>query len=140
MPKVGSVNHTDPSDLTTTSLGELSGLCSKQLQITVIEPSCSVRVTRRMPCSQVTRRPWRSRVLPLALFDGLRKMLTSPVSSSHLRIRLLGMSLHNRERMSPIQTGPSLHRQPVYSRSTAAFIGGRIASKRESRVMIAGSG
>src|SRR5438445_18110 len=104
MPKVGSVNHTDPSDLTTTSLGELRGLCSKRLQITVIEPSCSVRVTRR---------PWRSRVLPLALFEGLRKTLTSPVSSSHLRIRSLGMSLHNRQRMSPIQTGPSLHRQPV---------------------------
>src|SRR6266851_10060603 len=140
MPKVGSVNHTEPSDLTTTSLGELSGLCSKRLQITVIEPSCSVRVTRRMPCSQVTSRPWRSRVLPLALLEGLRKIVVSPVSSSHLRIRLLGMSLHNRHRRSPSQTGPSLHRQPVYSRSTAAFIGGRSGSKRGSRVTIAGSG
>src|SRR6266581_7798378 len=113
MPNGGSVNQTEPSDFTTTSLGELSGLPSKRSRITLIEPSYSVRVTRRMPCSQVTRRPWRSRVLPLALFEGLRKMLTSPVSSSHLRIRLLGMSLHNRHRRSPIQTGPSLHRQPV---------------------------
>ena len=54
---------------------------------TVIEPSYSVRMTRRPPCSQVTRRPWRSRVLPLAKFDGLRKTLTAPVSSSHLRMR-----------------------------------------------------
>src|SRR5260221_6270959 len=113
MPKVGSVNQTDRSDLTTTSLGELSGLCSKRLQITVIEPSCSVRVTRRMPCSQVTSLPWRSRVLPLALFDGLRKIVVSPVSSSHLRMRLLGMSLHSRHRRSPNHTGPSLQRQPV---------------------------
>src|SRR5579862_5983024 len=113
MPKTGSVNHTDPSDLTTTSLGELSGFLSKRLQMTVIEPSCSVRVTRRMPCSQVTSRPWRSRVLPLALFDGFLKTEVSPVSSSHLRMRLLGMSLHNRQRMSPIHTGPSLQRQPV---------------------------
>src|SRR5712692_8273914 len=116
MPNAGSVNQIEPSDLTTTSFGELSGLPStpsNRLQITVIVPSCSVRVTRRMPCSQVTSRPCRSRVLPLALFDGLRKMLTSPVSSSHLRIRLLGMSLHNRHRRSPSQTGPSLHRQPL---------------------------
>src|ERR1700675_4754520 len=113
MPKIGSVNHTDPSDLTTTSLGEFSCLCSKRLQITVIDPSCSVRVTRRMPCSQVMSRPWRSRVLPLALFDGFLKIEVWPVSSSHLRMRLFGMSLHNRHRRSPTQTGPSLQRQPV---------------------------
>src|SRR5665213_4386900 len=35
--------------------------------ITVIEPSISVRVTRRARCSQVTRRPWLSTVLPLEL-------------------------------------------------------------------------
>jgi hypothetical protein len=55
-----------------------------------------VRVTRRASCSQVMSRPWRSRVLPLAQFDGLRKVLTTPVSSSHLMIRSLGMSLHKR--------------------------------------------
>ena len=33
--------------------------------MTVIEPSCSVRVTRRVSCSQVISRPSRSRVLPL---------------------------------------------------------------------------
>ena len=116
MPKGGSVNQIEPSDLTTTSFGELSGLPStpsKRLQMTVIVPSCSVRVTRRPPCSQVTSRPWRSRVLPLALFEGLRKTLTSPVSSSHFRMRLFGMSLHNRQRRSPNHTGPSLQRQPV---------------------------
>ena len=59
-------------------------------------PSYSVRETRRPPCSQVIRRPWRSRVLPLAKLEGLRNTLTAPVSSSHFMIRLLGMSLHNR--------------------------------------------
>jgi hypothetical protein len=48
----------DPSDLTTTSFGELSGLPSNRSRITVRLPSCSVRVTRRVPCSQVTSRPW----------------------------------------------------------------------------------
>ena len=72
MPKVGSVNQTEPSDLTTTSLGELRRLPSKLSISTVIEPSYSVRVTRRPPCAQPTRRPWRSRVWPLAKFEGLR--------------------------------------------------------------------
>ena len=44
-------------------------------------PSCSVRVTRRVRCSQVTSRPCRSRVLPLLLFDGSRYGVTSPVTS-----------------------------------------------------------
>src|SRR5262245_47597170 len=116
MPNIGSVNQIEPSDFTTTSFGELSFLPStpsNRLHSTVSVPSCSVRVTCRPPCSQVTSRPCRSRVLPLAWFDGLRKTLTSPVSSSHLRMRLFGMSLHRRQRRSPNQTGPSLHRQPV---------------------------
>src|SRR5580704_19281842 len=113
MPNGGSVNQIDPSDLTTTSFGELSGLPSNLLHRMVIVPSCSVRVTRRAPCSQVTNRPWRSRVLPLELFDGLRNTLTAPVSSSHLSMRSFGMSLHSTKRPSPNQTGPSLQRQPV---------------------------
>src|ERR1700759_5390783 len=96
MPGGGSVNQIEPSDLTTMSFGELSGLPSNLSISTVMVPSYSVRVTRRPPCSQVTRRPWRSRVLPLAKFDGLRKIETAPVSSSHLTMRLLGMSLHKR--------------------------------------------
>src|SRR5882762_7661613 len=106
MPKVGSVNHTDPSDLTTTSFGELSGLCSKRLQITVTVPSYSVRVTRRVRCSQVTSRPWRSRVLPLALLDGLRNGATWPVSSSQRYMQSPGTSLQIRQRVSPNHTGP----------------------------------
>src|SRR5262245_19791940 len=39
---------------------------------TVIVPSYSVRVIRRVSCSQVTRRPWRSRRLPLAWLEGSR--------------------------------------------------------------------
>jgi hypothetical protein len=101
------VNQIDPSDLQTTSLGEFSALPSKRSATTVIVPSYSVRVTRRASCSQVRRRPWRSRELPFALFDGLRNTLIAPVSSSHLRIRLLGMSLQRRYRPSPNHTGPS---------------------------------
>src|SRR5450432_1057782 len=120
MPNGGSVNQIASSDLTTTSFGELSGLSSKLSHSTVLPPSYSVRVTRRASCSQVTRRPWRSRVFPLALFDGLRKTLTAPVSSSHFITRLFGMSLHKRWRPSPNQTGPSHQRNPVARRSTAA--------------------
>src|SRR5260370_26190194 len=98
MAEGGSVNQIESSDLTTTSFGELSGLPSKRSRMTVMLPSYSVRVTRRASCSQVTRRPWRSRVLPLALFDGLRKTLTAPVSSSHFITRLVGVSLHSTQR------------------------------------------
>src|SRR4029453_9068400 len=62
MPNGGSVNQTESLDLTTTSLGELSGLPSNLSISTVMVPSYSVRVTRLVSCSQVTRRPWRSRV------------------------------------------------------------------------------
>ena len=96
MPNSGSVNQMESSDFTITSLGELSGLPSKLSASTVMLPSCSVRVTRRVPCSQVTKRPCRSRVLPFAWSDGLRNTLTTPVSSSHRMIRLLGMSLHSK--------------------------------------------
>ncbi len=96
MPNGGSVNQIVSSDLTTTSFGELSGLPSNLSISTVMVPSYSVRVTRRASCSQVTSRPWRSRVLPLALFDGWRKTLTRPVSSCQRMMRLLGMSLHTR--------------------------------------------
>src|SRR5262249_30919947 len=102
-------------------------------------PSCSVRVTRRASCSHDTSRPWRSRVLPLVLFDGLRKMLTTPVSSSHFMTRLLGMSLQRRKRPSPKYTGPSDHRKPVASRSTAARLS-RYFAKRGSSTCTSGSG
>src|SRR5712691_10729479 len=102
-------------------------------------PSYSVRVTRRASCSQETRRPWRSRVLPLVLFDGLRKTLTAPVSSSHLIIRLLGISLQRRKRPSPNQTGPSAQRNPVARRSTAARPS-RYFAKLGSITCTAGSG
>ena len=64
MPYAGSVNQIEPSDLTTTSFGLLSCLPSKRSATTLIDPSCSVRLTRRVPCSHVTIRPCRSRVLP----------------------------------------------------------------------------
>ena len=67
MPNSGSVNQMLSSDLTTMSFGAFSRLPSKLSASTVTLPSFSVRVMRRVTeCSQVTRRPWRSRVLPLA--------------------------------------------------------------------------
>src|SRR5205814_1763773 len=84
-------------------------------------------------------RPWRSRVLPLELLDGLRKTLTVPVSSSQRSIRSLGMSLHTKVRASPSHTGPSAQRQPVKSRSTHA-LRTRSRSKRLSSTSTAESG
>ena len=96
MPNGGSVNQTESSDFTTTSFGELSGFPSKRSATVVIVPSYSVRETRRVACSQVTSRPWRSRVFPFAKLDGLRNRLTMPVSSSQRMMRLFGISLHKR--------------------------------------------
>ena len=133
------MNQIDPSDRQTMSFGEFSGLPSYRSAITVIVPSYSVRVTRRVSCSQVSSRPCRSRVLPLALFDGWRNTLTAPVSSSHFMSRLLGMSLHRRYRPSPNHTGPSHQRKPVPSRSTLAEAT-RYFAKPGSTILIDGSG
>src|SRR5262245_3717841 len=105
MPNGGSVNQIVSSDLTTTSLGELSGLPSNLSISVMMLPSNSVRVRRRVSCSQVTRRPCRSRVLPLALLDGWRKTLILPVSSCQRMMRLLGISLHSKYRPAPNQAG-----------------------------------
>ena len=53
-----------------TSLGAFNGFPPQLFIRTVMVPSCSVRVTRRVRCSQVTSRPCLSRVFPLLLFDG----------------------------------------------------------------------
>jgi hypothetical protein len=89
------VNQIEPSDLHTMSFGEFSRLPSYVSATTVIVPSYSVRVTRRPPCSHESSRPWRSRVWPLAKFDGLRNSLVAPLVSSQRMIRLFGMSLHS---------------------------------------------
>src|SRR5262249_62306213 len=109
-----------PSAWQRTPVGDSSGFTGRRSAPTVIVPSCSVRVTRRESCSHEPRRPCRSRVLPLVLFDGLRNTLTAPVSSSHFMTRLFGISLQSRKRPSPNHTGPSAHRKPVANRSTAA--------------------
>src|SRR5437773_7695384 len=137
MPKGGSENQIESSDFTTISFGELSGLPSNLSISTVMVPSYSVRVMRRASCSQVRSRPCRSRVLPFALFEGLRNTLIAPVSSSHLRMRLFGMSLQRRYRPSPNQTGPSDQRYPVPRRSTLAELT-RYLVKPGSRILIAG--
>ncbi len=59
------MNQIAPSEETTTSLGLLRRLPSKLSARVVTDPSCSVRVTLRSPCWALTRRPWRSTVLPL---------------------------------------------------------------------------
>ena len=94
MPYAGSVNQIEPSDRTTTSLGLLSRLPSNRSAMTVMDPSCSVRLTRRLPCSHVTSRPCRSSVLPFEKPAGWRNTPTLPVVSSHRNMRSLGMSLH----------------------------------------------
>ena len=76
MPYDGSVNQIESSDFTTTSLGEFNRLPCQRSATTVIEPSISVRVTRRVKCSQVTSRPWLSMVLPLELLEGARNTET----------------------------------------------------------------
>jgi hypothetical protein len=75
-----------------TSLGEFSRRPSNASASTVIVPSCSVRVTRRMKCSQLISRPWRSTELPLELKLGERNTDTDPSVSSKRIIRLFGMS------------------------------------------------
>src|SRR5437763_99931 len=82
-------------------------------------PSLSQRMPSGAPGPAAMGLRMLERVSPLAKLDGLRKMLTAPVSSSHFRIRLLGMSLHNKKRPSPNHTGPSPQRRPVASRSMA---------------------
>ena len=67
------------------------------------------RTTRRVRCSHEICRPWKSNVLPLLLFDGMRKVLTWPSSSSQRICRLFGMSLHSRYRPTPFHAGPSAH-------------------------------
>src|ERR1700739_3758550 len=82
MPNGGSVNQIEPSDLHTMSLGEFRRLPLKLSASTVILPSYSVRVTRRVRLSQEIRRPCRSRAWPLAKFDGWRNTPQFPLASS----------------------------------------------------------
>src|SRR5262245_50406393 len=76
VPYLGSVNQIVPSDFTTTSLGLLNVLPSNE-STSVTTPSNSVRVTRRVVCSQLTSFPLPSRVLPLVLFELSRNVLSS---------------------------------------------------------------
>ncbi len=85
-----------PSDLTTTSFGELNRRPEIRSTSTVRVPSCSVRVTQRVWCSHDTRRPSRSTVWPLVLWQGERNTETEPSVSSHRIMRLFGMSDHTR--------------------------------------------
>ncbi len=64
------------------------------------DPSNSVRVTRRLPCSQLISRPWPSKVFPLVYPAGCRKTVTAPDASSQRSIRSFGMSLNSRHRQA----------------------------------------
>src|SRR5882724_11013853 len=101
-----------PSDFTTASFGELSRLPCQWLASTVTLPSCSVRVTQRVRCWQLTSRPCRSVVFPLELSAGCRNTEVDPSVSSHRIIRLLGMSDHTRYLPAGNHAGPSAQRQP----------------------------
>ena len=79
------------------SLGAFRRLPSKLSASTLILPSRSVRVMRRVTeCSPLSSRPWRSRVLPLAWLAPLRWVLKPPSFSLYFMMRLLGMSLSSR--------------------------------------------
>ena len=65
------MNQIEPSDLRTMSFGELSGFAIELSASTVILPLYSVQRDARVRCSQVSRRPWRSRYMPFGKFDGL---------------------------------------------------------------------
>jgi hypothetical protein len=82
-----------------------------------IEPSISVRVTRRVRCSQVTSRPRLSTVLPFELLECSRKTETSPEGSTNRIMRLFGMSDQTRLRPAANQAGPSAQRAPDHKRS-----------------------
>lgn len=79
---MATLNQIDPSDLQTTSLGELSGLPSWRSATVETVPSYSVRETR----SHVSSRPCRSRVLPFAKLDGFRHCLLGGERSSVTRL------------------------------------------------------
>lgn len=98
MPYVGSVNQIAPPACSTTSFGLFSRLPWYRSASTVTEPSGSSLVTCRPPCSQLTSRPCRSTVCPLANRAGCRNTPTAPVVSSQRSSRSLGMSLNTRYR------------------------------------------
>ena len=101
MPAPLSLNQMEPSDFTTTSFGPVSRVPSKWLASTVMVPSSSVRVRVRLPSSQLMRRPWRSRVLPSMLPQGLRSVTVWPVISSQRSSASFGISANSNWRVSP---------------------------------------
>src|SRR5215213_10507258 len=106
MPYEGSVNQTVPSDLTTTSFGELK---RRPLQVStrgITSPSRSTSIRRR-PCEHWMTSPDSPRVRPLVNSASLVYTLMRSPTSVHCRIRLFGMSLNRTARSSGIQTGPS---------------------------------
>src|ERR1700704_2238716 len=105
----------------------------------VIEPSCSYREMRRPVCSQVTCRPWKSNVLPLLLFEGLRNTVTRPSSSIQRRWTPIGTSLHTRYLPWLHHAGPSDHMPTVQGRRMPLLLT-RSALNAGSIVTMSGSG
>src|SRR5262249_16207663 len=64
-PYGGSVMYTSPLGCKARSLGLLRRLPRYLSARTVFLPSCSIRVTRRSPCSHRSSRPWESTNNPL---------------------------------------------------------------------------
>src|SRR5580700_8618536 len=97
-----------PSGCATRSFGEFKDLPSKESAITVIVPSCSQRTTRRKKSSVDSWRPWKSKQLPLLLFDGFRKVVTRRLSHSNRYCVLPCTSLNRKYWPSLDQAGPSV--------------------------------
>src|SRR6516225_9342373 len=120
-----------PSDLTTTSLGRLSWRPWKLLATTVMLPSSSCLVTRRVSCSQATSRPCRSRVRPLARLVGSNSNDT-PLPGSYFMRRLLWMSLNTRWPPSRHHSGPSAGPCAPPKPSARSWIGSDLETIRSS--------
>src|SRR4051794_14877416 len=86
-----------------------------------------MRTSELVVCSQTSRRPFASRVMPLPLLLGLA-ITSMPFCSSHRRRVSPGMSEKSRNCPSGFQIGPSVKVKPVASCSTSAFSSMRLPS------------
>src|SRR3990172_3832507 len=106
-----------------TSFGELSSLPPYWEAITsrlasVPSAFSRARTIVLVECSQTSRLPSASSVMPLHLFAGLLTS-TTPPSGLHLRRTSPGMSLKRREPPPLTQIGPSVKVKPVATRSAS---------------------
>ena len=101
----GSVNQTDPSDFTTTSLGLFNFFSPYAEASEVSTPLLSLRATLRNPVCVRINLPCKSSVNPFELSDGLIYASAPPVAVHEYTV-FEGMSEKRRPALS-FHTGPS---------------------------------